>query len=98
MLSIEDDDRDDLLNDILNICKNPILLEINEATIPPQLEWILIEVVVARYNQLNHEGYASESVEGGSITFNDDLLVKYEKYFKKYLENKSLNTVGIEFI
>lgn len=98
MLSIEDNARDDLLQDLMNICKNLILLEINEVEIPNTLEWILIEVVIARYNKLSPEGFTSESIEGGSISFCEDILELYRPLLKKYMENKTNNLYGVSFI
>jgi hypothetical protein len=46
------------------------LLEVEE--IPSELEYIITEVSIVRYNKIGSEGVTSHSVEGESMSFNDN--------------------------
>lgn len=97
MLSIKDDSKDALLEQIINICKAPILSYINEKTLPSELEWILIEMSIIRFNRLNSEGLASESIDGGSVSFVQDVFGLYKSDLNNYIANKNAVSRGATF-
>lgn len=84
-----DENTDFLLDYFLEMYKNAILIEIDELEIPLSLEFILIEVVCARWNKRGQEGLKQESIDVVSQTFHDELLDPYRVYFRKYKENKT---------
>lgn len=99
LLSITDDKQDDLLNDLIELCEVPILNRIQEDVVPKRLQPCLIEFVIVRYNRLNSEGYASEGVEGGSISFVNNYMETIEDEIEAYIsfrDNKKAR--GIKFI
>jgi hypothetical protein len=53
--------------------------------IPAELTFVTESVVVAKYNQLGSEGYASESIEGIAITYQDDIFRVYIPYLDQYV-------------
>ncbi len=74
MLQINKDDkkRDDILNLIIKNTTSALSFKLglkDDNNIPSELEFILIEVAVKRYNRLANEGMSSYSQEGQSITF-----------------------------
>lgn len=85
LLSIEDDKQDDLLNNLIYLCETPILNRIQEDTVPRQLEPCLINFVIIRYNRLNSEGFSSESVEGGSISFVENYMASIDGEIEVYI-------------
>ena len=66
------------------------LLHRLEATeIPLQLEYIVDEATIRRFNRIGSEGMKSESVEGRSVTYLDeDELAPYESAIVAYLEEQ----------
>ena len=70
LLGVEDNDK--LLNEIIEITEYKILNYINKKTLPTELEFILIELVISRFNRIGSEGIASESVDGKSVSYEDD--------------------------
>ena len=55
--------------------------------IPAQLEYIVDEATILRFNRVGSEGMKSESVEGHSVTYIDgDELAPYESAIVAYLE------------
>ena len=54
-------------------------------TIPPELEYILTECTIARYNRIGSEGMQSESMDGHSANYVDKDLRDYEPDILDYL-------------
>lgn len=71
-----------LLTALLEAATNKILITTGSTTLPPALEWIVIEMAIKRFNRLGSEGVASESVEGISKTYEGeaDELAPYMNY------------------
>lgn len=79
LLGISDTTQDDKLTEIINITAERLKLYIKRDEIPSELEYIVKEVSVIRFNRIASEGMTSNSVEGESIVFNDDDFSQYRK-------------------
>ena len=56
--------------------------------IPAQLEYIVDEATILRFNRVGSEGMKSESVEGHSVTYDmGDVLDPYESSIQDYLDS-----------
>ena len=77
-------DNDELIHEIIEITKEKILNYINEKELPQELEFILIELSIERYNRIGSEGITSESTDGKSISYEDD-FESYKQYLDDYL-------------
>ena len=75
-------DNDELIYEIVEITKEKILNYINEKELPKELEFILIELSIERYNRIGSEGIASESVDGKNVSYEDNF-----ESFKQYLDD-----------
>ena len=73
--------------------KNLLMLS-SEVGIPSELEYIVTEVSVRRYNRIGSEGLASHSVEGETMTWPDDDFKPYADDIQKYLERQEDATTG----
>lgn len=80
---------DDKLNVIIELTQKRLgnLLSVKE--VPEELEYIVIEVSVIRFNRIGSEGVSSHSVEGESMSFNDDDFYSYDKDIRSWLNNQS---------
>ena len=80
---------DDKLNVIIELTQKRLgnLLSVKE--VPEELEYIVIEVSVIRFNRIGSEGVSSHSVEGESMSFNDDDCDSYDKDIRSWLNNQS---------
>ena len=80
---------DDILNVIIELTQKRLgnLLSVKE--VPEELEYIVIEVSVIRFNRIGSEGVSSHSVEGESMSFNDDDFDSYDKDIRSWLNNQS---------
>ncbi len=68
---------------------NKLSLEAFEE-VPSELEWIVDELTITRYNRLGSEGINSESVEGHSVTFDTrNELGEYESELLSFLDDEN---------
>lgn len=79
LLGIEDSLQDAVLIVIMENVSNHLKALLGKE-IPAELNYIVEEITVRRFNRLGAEGMQSESVEGHSVTFYDlkDEFVPYE--------------------
>lgn len=84
ILGIEDDEKDSVLLAIINIQTNAVLTEIGTEELPTQLEYIVTETAIARYNRIGSEGLKSENIDVIGQTFLVDLLEPYAKTLKSF--------------
>lgn len=79
LLGITDDLQDDLLEVIKELTEAHFKAYTGQETIPANLEFIIVEVMVKRFNKLGSEGMSSQGVEGLSISFDLDDFASYDK-------------------
>ena len=77
-------DNDELIYEITELTKSKILNYINEVELPLELEFILVELTIQRYNRIGSEGIASESVDGKSVSY-EDVFENYKPYLDDYI-------------
>ena len=77
-------DNDELIYEITELTKSKILNYINEVELPLELEFVLVELTIQRYNRIGSEGIASESVDGKSVSY-EDVFENYKPYFDDYI-------------
>ena len=85
LLNVSDEDK--LINELIELTKAKILSYISEKNIPSELEFIVIELTVSRYNRIGSEGIKSESVDGRVQSYEGDLECYYP-VLDKYIEGK----------
>lgn len=74
LLSITDNEQDELLNKIISNTEKRLLtfLPLDKQDVPQRLDFIVEEVAVKRYNRVGAEGMTSETLDGHSTKFQDD--------------------------
>ena len=87
LLNIEGNEN--LIHEIVNITESKILNYINASEMPKELEFVLIELSVQRFNRIGSEGTASEVVDGKSIHYDDD-FTGYKHYLDDYISRNSV--------
>ena len=83
-------DNEELLYEIIDITKSKILNYINESELPSELEFVLIELSIQRFNRIGSEGVASESVDGRTTSYEDD-FESYKQYLDDYMSKTNVN-------
>ena len=89
-------DNDELIYEITELTKSKILNYINEVELPLELEFVLVELTVQRYNRIGSEGIASESVDGKSVSY-EDIFENYKPYLDDYI-SRSGKSKGYKFL
>ena len=81
LLGISDptDEVTSLLNTIISMTTQRLQLRLGVASVPAELEYIVVEVSIVRFNRIGSERLSSHNVEGESMTWNS------EDDFKPYL-------------
>lgn len=93
ILDIQDNRQDDVLDILISNVSAHLkgrLKRINKTIteIPDELNYIIEEIVIRRYNRIGSEGMKSESVEGHKIDFYDlkDEFVPYQEIIDDYAD------------
>lgn len=86
-IGVTDNLQDSLLTSILARTESIILVYINEDVLPKQLNGVLIDSSIAKYNRSGDEGYASVSIAGTSYAY-QSILEEYYLILDRYLNNK----------
>jgi len=88
ILGIEDNEQDALLEVLISHVEGH-LLSLLDDEIPYELNFIVEEIVIRRFNRIGTEGMRSESVEGHTVTFYDlkDDLEPYMSIINKYRDD-----------
>ena len=87
LLNIEGNE--ELITEIVNITEAKILNYINAIEMPIELEFVLIELSVQRFNRIGSVGIASESIDGKSVSYDDD-FTGYKHYLDDYISRNSV--------
>lgn len=85
-VELSDKDKERVMLYIDN-AKNMILTLLSVKEFPNELNYIVDDVVLAKFNKFHNEGMNSISEEGLSITFEPDELKKYYPILQVWLDN-----------
>lgn len=100
MLAIGKDDtsQDEQLKQILSMESDRLKNKIHKKTsdeIPSELNYILIEVSIRRFNLLKNEGMDNYSQEGESIGYEDDEFDDFMDDINRYLIDNEAQSRGV---
>lgn len=88
LLDITETDLDSKLNLILDITKKRLKALLGGVEPPAELEYIIIEVAVIRFNRINSEGLSSHSVEGENLSFTDNDFNGFSDDIQAWLDSQ----------
>lgn len=90
------------LEQIIDIVSQRLCILLNADTVPVALEYIVVEVAIARYNRIGSEGVKSHTVQGESMNWDtDDDLKPYLDDIQAWLDaqdDPSTNKGRLRFI
>jgi hypothetical protein len=89
-----------LLNTIIGITSQRLQLRLGVSAVPNDLEYIVVEVSIVRFNRIGSERLSSHNVEGESMTWNseDDFKPYLAEINAWSLNNRSENVGRLRFI
>ena len=93
-ISEEDKTLDPKLNLILSSTTSRLKALLGGQEPPENLEYIIIDVAVIRYNKIGSEGLSSHSVEGETLSFSDDDFAGYREDIQAYLDSQKNSKKG----
>lgn len=76
-----DEETTERLEQLLEIISQRLCLKLNTSIVPAELEYIVVEVAIARYNRIGSEGVTTHNVQGESMHWSTD------DDFKPYLDD-----------
>lgn len=79
LLGISDDLQDNLLSVIQMLTESHFKAYSKQDNIPENLNYIIVEVMVKRFNRIGSEGMSSQTVEGLNMAFELDDFAEYAK-------------------
>lgn len=92
LLGIEDEDGK--LNVIITLTENRLKTLIGKTEVPSELEYIVTEVSIARFNRIGSEGLSGHSVEGEALTFKDNDFDQYADDIQTWRDAQSDQDIG----
>ena len=92
LLGIEDED--DKLNIIITLTENRLKALLSQKEVPSELEYIVTEVSIARFNRIGSEGLSGHSVEGEALTFKDNDFDQYADDIQTWRDAQSDQDIG----
>lgn len=98
-IALEDTDKDETLNLILDFTRQRLKVKLGNIEPPAELDYIIIEVSVIRFNRIGSEGLASHSVDGESLSFSDKDFDGFENEIQAWLDAQNESKIGkVRFI
>jgi hypothetical protein len=86
LLGLKDNEKDDLLTGIIGLVSDRLKLKIGAKSVPEELEYVVVEVSVARFNRIGNEGMNSYSQTEESISYGD-IFADYEDEITEWKDN-----------
>ena len=86
LLGITDGSQNELISTIEKLVTSQLSVLIDSPEIPPELNFIVTEVSIARYNRRKNEGMTKYTQDGESISYSDNDFKPYLSIISKYKE------------
>ena len=87
-MNAEDTSLDDKLNWILQAAGERLKNILGGIDPPEEMSHIIIEVSIIRFNRIGSEGLSSHTVEGESLSFNDNDFVGFMDEINAFLDQQ----------
>lgn len=81
--------RDSLIQSVIKLTEKRLAWLLQAEAVPEELEYIVTEVSVARFNRIGSEGTSSHTVEGETMVLSDDDFDKYADDIAAYKKASS---------
>ncbi len=92
LLGIEDED--EKLNTIITLTESRLKALLGQKEVPSELEYIVTEVSIARFNRIGSEGLSGHTVEGEALTFKDNDFDQYADDIQTWRDAQSDQDIG----
>ena len=93
-IAADDADRDSLLKLIISSATARLATLLGGMEPPENLDYIITEVAIRRFNRIGSEGMESHTVEGESISFSDSDFAGFEDDIQAFLDTQKESARG----
>ncbi len=83
-----DEATEKMLLTILKAAKQRLKFKLDGLEPPEELNYIIVDISIKRFNRIGSEGTTIHQVEGESRSFADDDFAEYEEDIKRYLDKQ----------
>lgn len=90
LLSIADDEKDDMLATLISLCKDEAIAYCNLEEYNERMDFVITQMVIERYNRIGSEGATSQSTSGVSMSYNDFYSEKVRLMLNKFRKVRTL--------
>lgn len=92
ILGIEDTVQDDVLTLIVELINGRLAQKLGQKKVPAELQYIVIEASVSRFNRISDEGKKSSGENDVSATWQTDDLAPFASDIDKWIEDNKDDT------
>lgn len=85
---------DEKLRAIVRLTESRLKALLSVNIIPDELEYIVTEVSIKRFNRIGSEGVQTHSVEGESMSFNDDDFSSFSSEIQAWRDEQANQNKG----
>ena len=93
-IKLDDISSDEKLKRIISLTTKRLKVLLGGIEPPEEMEHIILEVAVIRFNRIGSEGMSSHSVEGESNTFSDNDFNAFSDEIQAFLDSQKDSTRG----
>lgn len=90
LLNIQDDAQDELLSTLMGLCREEAYIYCNLPAYNEKLDFVVIQMVIERYNRIGSEGAISQSSSGVSAEYDSFYSDKVVRLLNKYRKVKTV--------
>lgn len=90
----EETSLDNKINTIIALTRARLKVKLGNIEPPAELDYIITEVALKRYNRIGSEGMTSHSVEGETMSFDDKDFDAYSEDIQTYLNSRKDSKIG----
>jgi hypothetical protein len=90
LLNIQDDAQDELLSTLMGLCREEAYVYCNLPAYNEKLDFVVIQMVIERYNRIGSEGTTSQSSSGVSADYDSFYSDKVVRLLNKYRKVKTV--------
>lgn len=99
LLGIDEADKDTLLRTIIGLTTARLQVLLGGIEPPEELDYIIIDVTLRRFNRIGSEGVSIHTVEGESLHFEDGDFDGFKDDIQAYLNLQKASRIGkVRFI
>jgi hypothetical protein len=90
LLNIQDDAQDELLSTLMGLCREEAYVYCTLSAYNEKLDFVVIQMVIERYNRIGSEGTTSQSSSGVSADYDSFYSDKVVRLLNKYRKVKTV--------